>query len=178
MKVKKIILILSFVISTGYSQVDFSVGGYFGGGSFSGNSPSIGGFSTGLFTEVNLPLFAEVYPRVSFIFMKDFNAILPNTHKPYYPYLLGFSFKGVTYQYFDNKFYLEESVGLLALNDRTFSDTDILDYGVVLSFAGGYDFRNFDLNGFKAGLSAEYGITFFNTLPQYFSLHLFVHYTI
>jgi len=161
-----------------FSQTDFSIGGFAGGGSFKGNSTSVGGFTTSLFAEVNLPLFQEVFPRLSFIFVKDFNALLPNTNQPYNPYLLGASFKGVTTQYFDNKIFLEEGVGLLALNDRTFSDTDIWDYGIVLSISVGYDIRNFDLKGFKISVGAEYGLTFFQTLPQYSSVHLLIHYTI
>jgi hypothetical protein len=91
---------------------------------------------------------------------------------------MGFNLKGVTTQYFDNKIFLEEGVGLLALNDRTFSDTNIWDYGVVISISVGYDLRNFDLKGIKLGAGAEYGITFFDKLPHYSSAHLFVHYTI
>jgi len=178
LKVKTILSAVVLFSSICFSQTEFSVGGYLGGGSFSGNSPSIGGFTTSLFVEVNLPLFEEVFPIVSFIYTKDFNAILPNTNKPYNPFIMGFNFKGITTQYFDSKIFLEEGVGLLALNDRTFIDTDIWDYGVVISLTVGYDLRNFDLNGFKIGIGAEYGITFFNTLPKYSSIHIFVHFTI
>ena len=91
---------------------------------------------------------------------------------------MGFNFKGITTQYFDGKIFLEEGVGLLALNDRTFIDTNVWDYGVVLSLSAGFDIRNFDLKGFRIGAGVEYGITFFNTLPQYSSVHLFLHYTL
>jgi hypothetical protein len=178
LKVKTILSTVVMFSSICFSQTEFSVGGYLGGGSFSGNSPSIGGFTTSLFVEANLPLFEEVFPRVSFIYTKDFNAILPNTNKPYNPFIMGFNFKGVTTQYFDSKFFLEEGVGVIALNDRTFIDTDIWDYGIVISLSLGYDLRNFDLKGFKLGAGAEYGITFVNTLPKYSSIHIFVHFTI
>ncbi len=178
MKVKELILIVMFFSSTIYSQTEISVGGYFGGGSFSGNSVSVAGFTSSLFVEANLPLFEEVFPRFSFIYTKDFNAILPNTNQPYNPFVMGFNFKGVTTQYFDNKMFLEEAVGALALNDRTFIDTDVWDYGIVISLSAGFDLRNFDLKGFKIGAGAEYGITFFNTLPKYSSIHLFVQYMI
>ncbi|GIK20751.1 MAG: hypothetical protein BroJett005_01650 [Ignavibacteriota bacterium] len=178
MKLKIFLSAIIIFSYTAFPQTDFSFGGFAGGGSFKGNSTSVGGFTTSLFAEANLPLFEEVFPRLSFIFIKDLNALLPNTNQPYNPYLLGVSFKGVTTQYFDNKIFLEEGVGFLALNDRTFSDTDVWDYGVVLSFSVGYDLRNFDLKGFKIGAGAEYGLTFFQTLPQYSSIHLLVHYTI
>lgn len=178
MKVKVLPILILIFSSLTFSQVDFTIGGSFGGGSFRGNSLSVGSFTTSLYVEANIPLFEEVYPRASFIFTKDLNTVLPNTRKPYYPYLMGVSVKGVTYQFFENKIFLEEGVGLLVLNDRTFIDTNVWDYGIVLSLSAGYDLRNFNLKGFKLGLGAEYGITFFNTLPKYSSFHLFVHYTI
>jgi hypothetical protein len=178
LKIKVLIIIVIFLPSFAFSQVEFTIGGSLGGGSFSGNSSSVGGFTTNFYVETNIPLFSEVYPRAGFFFIKDFNAILPNTYKPYFPYLMGFSLKGVTYQFFDNKIFLEEGVGLLALNDRTFSDTNIWDYGVIFSLSAGYDLRNFNLKGIKVGLGVDYGITFFNTLPQFSSINVFVHYTI
>jgi hypothetical protein len=164
--------------STVFSQTEISVGGFLGGGSFSGNSVSIAGFTSSFFVEANLPLFEEVFPRLSFIYTKDFNAILPNTNQPYNPFIQGFSFKGVTTQYFDNKMFLEECVGLLALNDRTFIDTDVWDYGIVISLSAGFDLRNYNLKGFKVGAGAEYGITFINTLPKYSSIHIFFQFVI
>lgn len=177
MKVKTLLLFIIFFSTTVFPQIKFTIGGSVGGGSFSGNSSSVGGFTSSLYAETDMTLFQEVFPRLGLIFTKDLNAVLPNTRKPYYPNILGFSFKGVTYQFFDNKIFLEEGVGLLALNDRTFIDTNVWDYGIVISFSVGYDLRNFNLNGFKLGAGAEYGITFFNTLPKYSSLHVFAQYT-
>ncbi|MBK7630980.1 MAG: hypothetical protein IPJ23_09860 [Ignavibacteriales bacterium] len=178
MKVKVLLIIVLFFSSLIFSQTEISIGGYFGGGSFSGNSTSVGGFTSSIFVEANIPLFEEVYPRASFIFTKDFNSLLPNSTQTYNPYILGFNLKGITTQYFDSKLFLEEGVGLLALNDKTFFDTNIWDYGIVISLSAGYDLRNFNLKGFKIGAGAEYGITFFNTLPKYSSIHLFINYTI
>ncbi len=159
------------------AQFRFSVGGSVGGGFMKSNSPSVGAVTTSFFIETNTSLFEEVYPRLGFVFAKDFNAIVPNVKKPYFPWIQGITFKGVTTQYFDSGYFLEEGVGLLALNDRTFSDTDNWNYGVVLSINGGFDLRGFNLDGFKLGAGAEYGITFTNSLPQYSSLHFFVSYT-
>lgn len=158
-------------------QFKISLGGTVGGGFLKGNSPSVGAFTTSLFLETNTVLFQEVFPRLSFIFAKDFNAIVPNVKKPYFPYVRGISFKGITSQYFNGSYFLEEGVGLLALNDRTFSDTDDWNFGIVLSINGGFDLRGFNLDGFKLGAGAEYGITFTNSLPQYSSVHLYVQYT-
>jgi len=163
--------------ATANAQFMFSAGVTVGGGFIQSNSPSVGAVTTSLFIETNTALFSEVFPRLGIIYAKDFNAIVPNVEKPYFPWVQGVTFKGVTTQYFDGGYFLEEGVGLLALNDRTFSDTDNWNYGVVLSINGGFDLRGFNLDGFKLGAGAEYGITFTNALPQYSSIHLFALYT-
>lgn len=173
------IVLLTFVLSpASLAQVEFSIGGYAGGGSIQGNSPSEGSFGTSVFLEANLPLFEEVFPRLSFIYARDFSALIPDSRQGYFPFVQGFSFKGVTSQYFDSKIFLEEAVGLLMLNDRTFIDTDSWEYGIVLSFVGGFDLRNFNLKGFKLGAGVEYGLTFTGTLPQYFNLFLQFQFTL
>lgn len=178
MKAKALLLLILLFTTSVFSQTKFTIGGSLGGGSFSGNSSSVTGFTSSLYLEADIPLFAEVYPRASFVLTRDFDALLPNSNKPYYPYLMGASIKGVTYQFFESKIFLEEGVGLLALNDRSLIGTNVWDYGVLLSLSVGYDLRNFDLNGFKIGVGAEYGITFFNTLPKYSSIHAFVQFTL
>jgi len=172
-----ILIVLTGIFASAKAQFMFSAGATIGGGYLKSNSPSVGAVTTSLFIETNTVLFSEVFPRLSFIFAKDFNAIIPNVEKPYFPWVQGITFKGVTTQYFDGRYFLEEGVGLLALNDRTFSDTDNWNYGVVLSINGGFDLRGFNLDGFKLGAGAEYGITFTNALPQYSSIHLFTIYT-
>jgi hypothetical protein len=171
------LLVLLISVSS-YSQIRISTGGFIGGGTIKGNSPSIGAFTASVFIETNTTLFFEVTPRLSYIFAKDFNAIIPNTTQPYNPYMQGFTIKGITTQYFKDKMFLEESVGLLALNDRTFIDTDVWSFGVVLSLSGGWDLRGFNLSGFKIGAGAEFGITFNNTLARYSVLYLYFNYTI
>lgn len=171
--------IIVFLLSiNSFAQTDFSVGGYIGGGSLSSNSPSEGSFGTSVFIQADIPLFAEVFPRLSFIYARDFSSLLPNSRQTYYPFLQGFSFKGVTSQYFDGKIFLEEAVGAILLNDRTFIDSDSWEYGIVLSFVGGFDFRNYDLKGFKIGAGVEYGLTFTGNLPQYFNLYMQFQYTL
>ncbi|UCH66232.1 MAG: hypothetical protein JSW63_03620, partial [Ignavibacterium sp.] len=83
-----------------YSQIRVGAGGFIGGGTIQGNSPSIGAFTASVFIETNTTLFLEVTPRLSYIFARDFNAIIPNTTQPYNPFLQGITFKGITTQYF------------------------------------------------------------------------------
>jgi len=172
-----IIFFLLFT-SLSFTQIRFSAGGFLGGGSIKGESTSIASFTSSVFIETNTVLFLEVTPRLSFIYARDFDAILPNTRKPYLPYMLGFSFRGITGQSFESNLFLEEGIGLLALNDRTFIDTNTWDYGIVLSLNGGWDLRNNASNGFKVGAGLEYGLTFTSTLAQYSSFHFYFNYSI
>lgn len=176
-KVIFFILVFSAFQGSTVAQLRVSAGGSIGGGFVKGNSPSVSSFTASLFVETNTILFTEVTPRLSFVFARDFNSIIPNVRKPYFPFIQGISFKGITTQYFEDHIFLEEGFGLLTLNDRTFSDTDSWSYGVVLSINGGFDLRDFELSGFKIGAGIEYGITFNNTLAQYSSLHLYFNYT-
>jgi len=177
--IKCILLAIIFIACqiSANAQFRITVGGTVGGGYVKGNSPDVGAVTTSVFIETNTVLFEEVFPRFEYIFAKDFNAIVPNVTKPYLPWMQGFAFKGVTTQYFDSKYFLEEAVGLLALNDRTFSDTNTWGFGAVISFHGGYDLRGFNLDGFELGVGVEYGLTFTNTLPQYLTFQFFFKYT-
>jgi len=171
-------ILILFISVSSYSQIKISAGGFVGGGTIKGNSPSIGAFTVSVFIETNTTLFLEVTPRLSYVFAKDFNAIIPNTSQPFNPYVQGITIKGIATQYFKDKIFLEEGVGLLALNDRIFSDIDVWSYGVVLSLSAGWDLHGIHLNGFKLGAGVEFGITFNNTLARYSSLYFYFNYTI
>ena len=178
---KKILLSLAlslFLSISVLAQSDISIGVYLGGGSISSNSPSEGSFGTSVFIQVDIPIFEEVFPRLSFIYARDFSSLIPDSRQTYFPYLSGFSLKGVTSQYFDNNIFLEQAVGILTLRDRTFIDRNSWEYGIVLSIAGGFDLRNYNLKGFKIGAGVEYGLTFTGNLPQYFNLFLQFQYVL
>ena len=149
-----------------------SFGGYLGGGVISGNTTGQGSFSSSFFFEVDPGFYKDLSFRFSFIYHTDFNSILPNSTKRYYPFIKGLGLKGITLQNIEPNFFIEEGLGLIALNDRTISGTDLWDYGVNFSIAAGFDLRGLTKNGLKLSLGTEYGLTFFNTLPSYFSLYL------
>ncbi|HMU43933.1 MAG TPA: hypothetical protein PKA80_11585 [Ignavibacteriaceae bacterium] len=159
-----------------FCQNDFSAGIYAGGGLITGNSFSQSSFNVSIFVESGFEIIPNVTPRLSFLYAQDFDAILPNTRDKYYSLLNGINLKGITSQYFEHSIFLEEGVGLLALNDRIFSDTNVWDYGTVLSVLIGVDLRDFNLKGIKLGLGIEYGLTFNNTLANYYSLYLQMQY--
>ena len=179
-QIKVTITLLLFIIlnSNLFAQFKIGMGGFVGGGMIKGESTTIGVFTASVFIETNTVIFLDVTPRLSLIYAKDFDALLPNTRKPYLPYVQAVTLKGIISQYFKGKIFLEEGLGLLALNDRTFSDTNVWNYGTALSLSGGWDLRGVNLSGFKLGIGIEYGITFNRTLAQYSSFHFYLNYTI
>lgn len=177
-KIKPVLFlfIILFVNKESFTQESLSIGGYLGGGVISGNTTSNGSASSSIFVEVDPGFYQDLSFRLSFLYNTDFNSILPNATKRYYPFIKGFGLKGITFQNIEPNFYIEEGLGLIILNDRTISGTDEWDYGANFSLAAGFDLRNLYMKGFKISLGTEYGLTFFNTLASYFSLYFQTQY--
>lgn len=167
------ILALTLIINFGTnSQTYKSIGGYLGGGFISSNSPDLGAFSSSIFFETG-PVFTEgLSMRLSFIYTGDFEMIIPDSRNVYSPFMKGFSLKGILYQPLSGIYFLEEGLGILVLNDRTFSDRNDWSFGAVFSLLAGIDLRDSDTIGFKLGAGTEYGLTFTNNSPKFFSLFL------
>lgn len=176
----KKLIIFSFIIlifaKESYCQEVMGFGGHIGGGVISGNTTGNGSFSSSFFIEFDPGFYKDLSLRISFLYNTDFNSILPNSTKRYYPFIKGFGLKGITFQNIDPNLFVEEGIGLIALNDRTISGTDLWDYGVNFSINVGFDLRGIEKSGFKLSLGTEYGLTFFRTLPTYFSLHIQAEY--
>jgi hypothetical protein len=176
---KKILPILMIVLSittitTGQSK--FGIGAYFGGGVLSGNTASVGSFTSSVFIDIVTPLSETIYPRLSFVYTRDIKYILPGTRYNYYPYISGYSLKLMTHQNLSGNLFIEEGAGLAALLDKSLSGISVWDYGTLFSIATGLDLRNGGKDGVKIAIGTEYAITFNNTLAQYFSLHLQAQY--
>ena len=166
-----IIIILAVYMNI-YGQ---SAGASLGGGLISGDSPNVSSYSASLFLETPL-LFNSFSVRLSILYAADYNQIIPNSTNQYNPYIKGVSLKGLTTQNFSGSYYLDEGIGLLMINDRIFSNTDYIDYGLVMSLGAGFDLRNDNPTGFRIGAGVDYGFTFTNTYAKYFSLHLIGQY--
>lgn len=170
-----IFLIIFFLTPDLKSQSNFSAGAYVGGGYISGNSPDVGSLNTSVFIETRSFVLDDVNARLSFIYSRDINYYL-GSRNDYYPFIKGISLKGITEQSLAYSLFLEEGIGLLYINDRTFSDTNSDDFGTVFSLASGFDFRRLSRKGSKLGLGIEYGITFNNTLANYLSVFVQVQF--
>lgn len=169
------ILTLIILIFSSYfkleAQSQLNFGGSLGGGFISGNLPSVGSISSSLFVEANTQNTFGFDTRLSFIFISDFNRIFPRASFQYYPFLKGFSIKGIVYQQASNLFYIEEGIGPLILNDRSLVDLNKWNYGIVFSIAAGTNFGNpVSLLHLSAGV--EYGLTFTNTDVKYSSFYI------
>lgn len=159
-----------------FAQGNFGVGGFIGGGVISGNSPNQGSFTTSVFFEFKTPFSNNIIPRIGFIYAQDFNKLLPGSTNKYFPFLKGFSLKGIASQLISEDYFIEEGAGFLALNDHTFNDIDVWNYGVVGSLVLGIDFRDESNLGFRVGVGTEFGFSFANTFAKYYSLHLQLEY--
>lgn len=168
-----VFVIFIFGVTSLYGQSILGVGAFVGGGTIKGNSPAQTSYTSSIFVETEMPFVNEALLRLSFLYAADINSILPDNRIIYKPFVKGITLKTVAGQQLENKVFLEEGIGLLLLNDRTFSDTNVLDFGICASFLTGIDLRNENvIKGFKLGAGVEYGLTFTNTLASYISFHL------
>lgn len=173
---KKIIyfLLLLITVGTTKSQIKIdAVGAYLGVGSIKGNSASVSSFTSTAFADTRL-FFSDVLTfRFSFFYARKFDALLPSgSTDRYYPFHRGVSVKIILEQPLSNYFYLEEGIGTLYLNDRTFSDTNEWALGTAFHIAAGIDFRGYKETGFKLAAGTDIGTTFTATTPSYFSAHV------
>jgi hypothetical protein len=166
------ILIVFLFTADIQAQDNFGIGVNFGGGSIGGNLLNSGSFNTSLFVEGNPGFNGNYLIRLTFVYVTDMNVLLPSNTIRYYPFLKGISLKGIQSQDYDNSIYSEEGLGVIALNDRTYSSFNVWDYGAAFSVLVGLDLRHGVEKGFKIGIGGEYGLTFTNTTVRYLSAYL------
>jgi hypothetical protein len=171
--IKILFLIILFLPVTNLSsQAKLSVGFYIGGGIINSNSPDLGSFTSSIFIE-GAPLCSEYFnTRLSFIYAGDFDIIIPGSRQNYFPFIKGFSVKGILSQVINEPYYLEEGAGILIINNRTFSSLSEWNYGITFSLLAGINLRRLNASGVKLGVGTEFGLTFNESLPRFFSLHL------
>lgn len=173
---KKILFLCLFLVtfSSIHSQIKIdAVGAYIGVGSIKGNSASVGSFTTTAFADTKLFFSEDLTFRFSYFYARKFDALLPDvSSERYFPYHQGASIKLILEQPLSEYFFLEEGLGPLLLNDRTFSDTNELGIGTSFHVVVGIDFRGYKQTGFKLSGGSDIGTTFNATTPSYFSAHV------
>lgn len=153
------------------------LGAGLGIGSIKGNSPSLTSFSGNIFIGYNPKFLEDITFRVNFLFARKVEYFLPEDRTDrYYPFIKAFAFTGVINQPLSNNFFFEEGLGFILLNDRTFSDTDAWDFGIVGNFVVGIHLWDYDKKGFTLGLGTEFGNTFTNSTASYFIFYFQTRY--
>jgi len=171
-----IFIFLIALASPVIAQSSFGLGLNAGGGTIGGNLPSQGSFNSSLFIEGNPGFKGNINFRLSFIFASDINILLQQSANRYSPFIKGLSLEALTSQTLEGIVYAEEGIGIVTLNDRTFSNVNAWDTGIVFSILPGVDLRNDAQQGFKLGIGAGYGLTFTNTNVWFLSVHLQTEY--
>jgi hypothetical protein len=177
--IKNFYLVFIIILSLNtysYSQIEASAGVYTGGGVISANSPTQTAFTSSVFIEAFLNPVDYLSARLSFLYATDFNSLIPESRNQYYPFIRGISLKGIYTFYFTSNIFMEQGLGGVVLNDRVYIDRNDWDFGVILSLLAGVDLRKEEYNGFRIGIGTEYGLTFMNYSPQYFSIHFQAQY--
>ncbi len=165
---KKITIILIFISIQLFAQnKNFNAGASVGLGSIQGNSPDVTAYGLSAFLGFT-PFFTDYIDfRLGFIYAQKVEQILPeNRVGRYYPFMKAFYLKGVLKQPISEKLFIEETIGLLLLNDRSFSDVNSWNYGGNFSLAIGLDLRK-NNKGFTIGPIIDYGLTINNTNASY-----------
>ncbi|MCF8239939.1 MAG: hypothetical protein K9J16_01030 [Melioribacteraceae bacterium] len=172
------IFILIFAGSIANAQIkNLSTGASFGVGYLKGNSPSQTAFTSKIFIDFLTFFSKDVSIRMSYLFTKKINYLLPeNSTGRYYPYMHVFGIQGFIDQIISDAVYIEEGAGIIMLNDRTFSDTDVWNTGASFTIVIGMDLHKNKSNGFSLGAGMDYGITFNNTTASYYSTFLQLQY--
>ncbi len=173
MEIKKIfflLLVFCFFSMKATAQFkDPNFGASLGLGEIKGNSPGQTALSGGVFFGVTPWFSDDMQLRLNFNYARKVEYFLPeNRTDKYYSFIKVFSLRAVIDQKLNDFVYSEEGAGLIALNDRTFSDTNTLDYGACFHALFGLDFTDEESKGLKLGGGIDSGITFNQTTASYY----------
>lgn len=166
-----IIFFLSFNV---FAQIkSFEPGFLFGIGEIRGNSSAVTSFGSTLFLDFKLWFSEDVSFRSGFTYARKVEYFIPeNRQGRYYPFIKSLSLKSIVQQKIYKFFFLEEGVGLIYLNDRTFSDTNDWEPGIAFNITSGIDFSSYKKSGIKLGLGIDYGLGITKTNASYYLIYL------
>lgn len=168
----KNIFLLMFLLFAEINAQYNNIGAGIGIGSFMGNFPSQTVFGGKLYYEFQSPF--TYFDKLQFHLSaaQKLERFLPgNTRIEYFSYFYSAGTSIILVQNPNENFYVNEGLGLIYLNDRSFSDINTWNLGLLLSLNFTYQI---DLHS-KIGFNFDYGLTFTNTNSSY-SLFL-INYT-
>ncbi|MEJ5351757.1 MAG: hypothetical protein WHS65_09210 [Melioribacteraceae bacterium] len=171
---KYLIYFLFFCTFELYAQVsNFNAGIYAGIGEIKGNTSSIASVGGSLFFDFNLWFSDDVFFRTGFSYFRKIEYFIPEERMGrYYPFIKSFSLKGMIQQNIYQYFFMEEGFGIIYLNDRTLSDTNVWQPGISFSLTAGIDFWQINKSNFQLGLGLDYGMGFTKTNANYYIIYL------
>lgn len=169
------IILLGRIISAQVNSVSVGVSG--GIGEIKGNTPTQASFAIGGFLEISPDFWNDIDFRFDYSYHRKLDYLFPdNNEDRYYPSLHAYSLKVIFRQILSRTLLLEEGLGPLALNDRTFSDINEWDYGVGGWFAIGLDFKNINKIPMVLSAGSHFGLTVTNTTASFISYSIQLQY--
>jgi len=170
-KLQLIPVILLLTINPNFSQVKkVNPGAAIGIGEIKSNSPSVTALGGKVYLDFTMWFSDDVLIRSGFTYLRKLEYFLPeNRQGRVYPFMKLFSLEAVIQQQFSRVVFLEESAGLIYLNDRTFGVNEWMP-GTQFNILWGLDFSNHYHDGIQIGLGFNYGITFTKTNANYYLL--------
>ncbi|PKL90349.1 MAG: hypothetical protein CVV23_00410 [Ignavibacteriae bacterium HGW-Ignavibacteriae-2] len=153
-----------------FAQRDnYYFGAGLGTGNIKSNSPSQTSLSGTIIIGIDNVLGTEIGIRSSYVIARKVNYFLPeNSAGKYYPFVQCFSLNAVLNQPLNGRMFTEQLIGIVLLNDRTFSDINKWDYGITFSVLLGWDLRDNNREGFKIGIAGDAALTFTSTNASYY----------
>ena len=168
----KILLISIIFASTIYSQ-NYSVGAGLGIGSFTGNFPSQTTFGTKLLLETPSPITLFEKLQFNFTYAQRIEKFLPGNYDyTHYSYFTSLGLAGVFTQSLNPNFNIQEGVGLIFLNDRSFNTIDSWNWGIIIDF----EINTNVGNQFTLFANVDYGLTLNKTTSKYFLIAVGIKY--
>lgn len=152
---------------------DTKIGIGFGLGSFFGNFPAQTTFNGKLSFEINSPISLFDKLETSLSYGQKIEKFLPDSYNyKHYSYFSSVSFAGVFIQPLGMNLTISEAIGLIYLNDRSFSDIDEWNLGMMINISGGIPLSK----RVELALSIDYGLTFTNTNSSYIAYLIYCKY--
>lgn len=142
-------------------------------GEIKGNSSSVASFGGSVFFDFNLWFSNDVIFRTGFSYCRKLEYFIPEDRTGrYYPFIKLISLKSILQQDINKYFFMEEGIGIIYLNDRTFSDTNNWQPGIAFNLTAGIDFWQINKSSFQLGLGIDYGMGFTKTNASYYIIYV------
>lgn len=166
------LLFVFLFLSLKISAQTIGAGINIGAGTLSGDSPNISCFGNSINIFFKPGWEESLTFKAMYIYQADVQSVLPGTKKPYTPYLSGVGAAIVHNNNTGTGLFFEEGIGIIFLNNRTYSDKNEWGPGILISSSIGTEVYSGKNERIEMLAGAEYGITLYNTYVRYFNLKL------